>query len=599
MKLFSSKLRKYGIFTKINITIILLMTCMTLLLIFLLNHFLLKPSLEKDKLLSEESALSLYETVLSKYNTVYNQRNLITSTSHIAGTLAATALHPDEALEFDSISQISTYLQTLLFSDSDILDAVILSLDTQVVYSRSAKPSRVLSTKFQDYYDMPEISRFLEEDLNICVFPAQLPPYVSSDSKQVITFAAKIYDPFYLPNKQLTGIFLINYPLSVFSDSYQHLGALSDGCVYVLNDAGCIVFSNHQEQIGEHYADIDHHREEITSFSVGISKIRILNSISEDAVMTATLGMVQTMLFVVIPSVLVMVFTILLLNRRYQQRINQLANAMQQIVNSDFHMHLPIQQEDEIGRLSQAFNRMCEKLDTNIRLAYQAELSRKTAELNVLQAQINPHFLFNTIESIRMRAAEDGNPDIAEMLLQLGQLFHWMIQMNQRIVYLEDEIDYNEAYLRLQKLRYNDQFDCVINIPSEALYLGVPKFTIQPIIGNAIRHGFRERIGSGLISITAQISDQSLYLRVSDNSCGIEQERLNQLQQHISGQNINPHFGIGLQNIHARIQMLFGKHYGVHVESQIGVGTTVTITLPAMPKKDMDNSISIEQEIPL
>ena len=137
MKKRFERFAQYGIFTKINLTIVGLLAVMTILLVLLLNRFLLLPSLEKDKLLNEESAHSLYDVVLSKYNTIYNQTNLITSTSHVAGTLASAAVYPEKALQFDTISQINNYLQTLLYSDSDILDTLVLAVETETVYTLS------------------------------------------------------------------------------------------------------------------------------------------------------------------------------------------------------------------------------------------------------------------------------------------------------------------------------------------------------------------------------------------------------------------------------------------------------------------------------
>ena len=115
---------------------------------------------------------------------------------------------------------------------------------------------------------------------------------------------------------------------------------------------------------------------------------------------------------------------------------------------------IPIYHNDELGKLAAQFNEMCEKLDLQIKMHYKAEVGRRTAELNALQAQINPHFLYNTIESIRMCSVENQDFVVSEMLIQLGRLFHWMIQLDKQIVYVEDEIEYNESYLSLQSLRY-------------------------------------------------------------------------------------------------------------------------------------------------
>ena len=187
-----------------------------------------------------------------------------------------------------------------------------------------------------------------------------------------------------------------------------------------------------------------------------------------------------------------------------------------------------------------------------------------------------------------MRAVEEGNLDVSEMLMQLGQMFHWMIQLDKRIVYLEDELDYNEAYLDLQKLRYENSFDSEFQIPDDTLYLGVPKFSLQPIIENALLHGLKENGLQGTITLTASVHQQTLTLQVADNGSGMDADTLSRLQQHIAGTREYPDFGIGIRNVHARIRMLFGDGYGVAVQSRLHAGTVVTVTLPACEKKVME-----------
>ena len=155
---------------------------------------------------------------------------------------------------------------------------------------------------------------------------------------------------------------------------------------------------------------------------------------------------------------------------------------MQEIKDGDISVRLPVESSDEIGMLSSSFNDMCERLDDYIKRNYDAEIRRRTAELNALQAQINPHFLFNTIESIRMKAVEEGNMEIAQMLSLLGNMFRWSMRFDEKIVYIEDEVDYISSYLQLQRFRFSDKIDIDISVPDSLLDYGIPKLVLQPCL---------------------------------------------------------------------------------------------------------------------
>lgn len=588
-----------GIFAKINLSIISLLGLTMVLLIVLLNRFTLIPSLEKDKLLNKEATLNLHEIMLNKYNIVYNQYTLLLNTREVSTVLASAALYPEKGVDYEGVSRISSYLQTLLYSDSDILDTVLLSESSETILSRTAQSTRRLSVRYEDFAQLPEVTHLLNSERNICVSYGCTEGYVHSEDIPVVTFAVKLYNPLLLPTRQVIGVLLINYPVAVFNDAYQQLGALSDGQVYVLSDTDEIIYANDERLYGTHYEPDNTAELTVTAYAVGVSGVRVLNCVSDRALRKATAEMVRTLLCIVVPAMFVMLCVVVLLNRRYQQKLSKLASAMQEIANGGLSVRLPIEQEDEIGRLSGEFNRMCERLEVNIHMNYQAEVARRTAELNALQAQINPHFLFNTIEGIRMRALESGAPDVAEMLMKFGNLFHWMISMDQRIVYLEDELDYNESYLSLQKMRYEDSFDSTFDVPDELLYMGIPKFTLQPIVENALLHGLKENGLRGRIRVTVREENGILVLRVCNNGAQMPPEQLERLQAHIEGRVRDPQFGIGMRNVHSRIQLMFGADYGVRIRNTTAGETEVTVTFPAASKRDMERrtqQIQIQQE---
>lgn len=581
---------RLGLFARINLSIVVLVIVVLLVVCILLTNSLVYPGLQKDQLLNAEAMEQLLNLTAQKYSSIFSQSKLLHSSQHVAERIAQLGRGDDLFFSYEDTRFLSDYLVALRYADDDILDAIIIPLNGGNRFSTSSDSARRISLSY-DYPSLPEIETLLASDKNISITYSAEQPYVSSSNEQLITFAVKIFDPMRFAQMEPVGVMLINYPLSVFADAYQSLGALSGGSVYVVNRQMDIIFSTNEALLGQPYDGALEENAVVSRHLISTSGMQGINVMPQDYLRSATNGMVRSLLWILVPAMLLMTVFIYLCNRQYQKRIDDLATTMQNFRPDGSSLPLPVYRNDELGKLAIQFNEMCQRLNTQIDMHYKAEVGRKTAELNALQAQINPHFLFNTIEGIRMRAANNDDPDVAEMLMQLGRLFHWMIQLDKRIVYLEDEVEYNESYLNLQKLRYEDNFESQIDVQDEALYLGIPKFTLQPIIENALHHGLQENGLTGKIHVRVCVRGPDLVVQVSDNGSGMTPDTLLRLQRHITGQQEDNQFGIGMRNVHSRIQMLFGAAYGVSVCSEPDRGTVVTITLPAIAKKEMEQLI--------
>ncbi len=222
-----------------------------------------------------------------------------------------------------------------------------------------------------------------------------------------------------------------------------------------------------------------------------------------------------------------------------------------------------------------------------------AEILDKQTELTALQSQINPHFLYNTLDSIRGQALMDDNYEIARMVEALGAFFRYSISRTGSLVPLRDELANINNYMLIQGYRFNNRFslEIIIDEEDEAAYdFPIPKLIIQPVVENAIFHGLEERLQGGKVSIEVIVTDKNLIIIISDNGKGIESGRLRELNERIqsacvqsddNGMREHRNTGIALPNIHKRIQLLFGEEYGVNIYSTIGQGTSVEITIPA------------------
>lgn len=227
-----------------------------------------------------------------------------------------------------------------------------------------------------------------------------------------------------------------------------------------------------------------------------------------------------------------------------------------------------------------------------------AQIFDKQTELTALQSQINPHFLYNTLECIRGQALLDDNIEIAKMVEALSSFFRYSISKKGNLVTLRDELANIENYMLIQRYRFNNRFsmEIIIDEEDEAAYdFLVPRLIIQPVIENAIFHGLEEWMEDGIVSIEVIVTDLDMIITISDNGKGIDCEELEELNNRINANDMELddknksnqiNTGIALPNINRRIRLLFGKEYGVNVYSTLGKGTDVEIIIPANYKRE-------------
>lgn len=215
-------------------------------------------------------------------------------------------------------------------------------------------------------------------------------------------------------------------------------------------------------------------------------------------------------------------------------------------------------------------------------------LMKKQAELDALQSQINPHFLYNTLDVIRGQASEHHIKEIELMALSLSKLFRYSISDHDAFVTLDEELENIDCYMTIQNVRFNNRLACHKVIDADTLKCKIPKLLIQPIVENAIYHGLEKKMGAGKLTINSYRTGSRLMISIQDDGLGISPERLAEINNALSNQNagsrlINKnkkHFSIGLSNVNSRIKLLFGNEFGLFIYSTEGFGTTVQMILP-------------------
>lgn len=295
-------------------------------------------------------------------------------------------------------------------------------------------------------------------------------------------------------------------------------------------------------------------------------------------------------LFLVVAFTCILIFLVLayVMTKNMIRPLEELSTTMSR-QGKDLSFYSPyMNRTDEIGTLYNEYSNMLEELNASIKRDYQDKLNILDAQMKSLEARINSHFLFNTLESINSMAEIDENEDIATMSLALGNMFRYAIKTPSEIVTLQDEINHVKDYVSIQAIRFSNKFTLTLDIPDELYQQKVLKLILQPLVENSFYHGLNYCTAGDNITIQAKRDSTILYITVSDNGQGMTQEVLDELRAKLSEEASFTELGhrnkqgIGLKNIHSRIELYYGRGYGLSITSTPGEGTSITIKIPVL-----------------
>ncbi|WP_284645638.1 cache domain-containing sensor histidine kinase [Paenibacillus silviterrae] len=265
--------------------------------------------------------------------------------------------------------------------------------------------------------------------------------------------------------------------------------------------------------------------------------------------------------------------------------LRNMMRKMSSVELGNFNQRMEYTGRNEIGKLSRMYNHMLDSISRLIHEVYESKLAEKNAQLAALHAQINPHFLFNTLNIMKSISRLRGIEEVAEICVSLAGLFQYSMKQLDRPVMLLEELAHLQHYFKIQQHRFGDRLELEYRIPDSLLKARLLKLTLQPLVENAVNHGLKRRKSGGRVHIQAEVREGMLLLTVSDNGDGVEPERLTVLQRSLGTTHAlqgleRESSGVGLLNIHQRIQLFYGREYGACIESNPGSGTTVTLRMP-------------------
>jgi sensor histidine kinase YesM len=259
---------------------------------------------------------------------------------------------------------------------------------------------------------------------------------------------------------------------------------------------------------------------------------------------------------------------------------------MKKLEEGDFGMYIPHQaRKDEIGWLFRGFGSIVRKIEDLIAQSTRAERSKKELEFQVLSHQINPHFLYNTLESIRWKAENHGRNDIGEMVSALGNLLRLSLNQGKDITTVGREIEQVKAYVQIEQARIGMPLRVVYFFDEDMLNITFMRLLLQPLVENAIQHSIRGNFEHGKVILSGRIEDQDLVIDITDNGKGIPDSVIQALEEESEDQKMSGRSGVGLRNVNERLKIYFGIEYKLQIESKEGLGTRITIRHPILKEK--------------
>ena len=289
------------------------------------------------------------------------------------------------------------------------------------------------------------------------------------------------------------------------------------------------------------------------------------------------------LVFVLVLVLFVVLF--IFISRGLTRPLDQMADTMNRIRQGETQLRLPEMRQDELNKLGNTFNSMLDRIEELIAREYQTAIQLNDTKYKALQTQVNPHFLYNTLDTMSAIAMLHDCQIVSTLCHALSDLFRYSLRMDEPLASISDELKHLKNYMFVMNVRMNDSIHLTIDIPADVLKMRVPRLSLQPLVENAISHGLRNKRGEKNIGIRAHKTDTEILLIIEDNGVGMSEEMLERVRTMDSEQALSTGTSIGLINIAARLKLLFGREYGLEVESGEQEGTTVTLHIPLIQEE--------------
>lgn len=378
-----------------------------------------------------------------------------------------------------------------------------------------------------------------------------------------------------------SGQYQIFVYMEITEDYLNQMLGLGDEeiTMVLLNDAGEIQASNHPELIGKNMASINLEKQIFMKNNTAYCGQLQMFTDSRRYDKEAGLAASRNFLVFFVSAVLALV-AIYLYSRSFRNKVDKVRQGARSIGEGKLDYRIFLSENgrgrDELDEIADSVNQMGEQIHTLIEESYKKELDRKISELNLLQEQINPHFLYNALSSISVLAMGNGDKAASRAILYLSDFYRITLSKGKQDITIREELNLLESYLKIQRMRFDDSIEVEYELDESLLDVHVVKLTLQPIVENAIHHGRDDDSEVFHILIRLFEEQEKTVFEVIDDGCGMDPEKLMDLQNSMN----HSEGGYGLRNVNIRIKLQYGPQYGVYIESERGFGTKIRIEFP-------------------
>lgn len=541
---------------------------------------------ENSSLYTQTIIQQMNQNIDSYIDYMENTSYLVSSNEDVQKYLFGDTADPEAR------DRILSQFETILDSRSDILNLGIIAENGRMLINNGQR----LTNQDLDIHSQEWYSNALEGRESVYLTSSHVQHIISGERPWVITLSRGIRNKEMGTGQEKEGVFFIDLNYNAISELCDQSMVGNQGYAFIVDADGNIVYHPQQQQLynelqTENIDLVMNAESDIVTWGDGINKKMYSISRSEKTGWTVVdCVRVEELLrrsneaqsiyvLVAIGLMAVALFFSRFVAKSITLPIQRLCDSMERVQEGDFSVSdIVVDSENEIGSLTKSFNVMTQRIHELMAQNIREQEAKRKSELKALQSQINPHFLYNTLDSIIWMAEGKKNEEVVLMTASLARLLRQSISNEDELVSIGQEIEYARGYLTIQKMRYKDKLEFWIEVEPSILNIRLIKLVLQPVIENAIYHGLKYKESRGLLLVKGFMKNGNAVLQVIDDGVGMDQETLDHIyERHKVDYHSN---GVGIYNVQKRLQLYYGNEYGIVYESKPGEGTTATITIP-------------------
>jgi two-component system sensor histidine kinase YesM len=484
---------------------------------------------------------------------------------------------------------VDDFLKTVLYSNPGIRSTYFSrTVDNKLYYQ-----TRVGTAFFPEKLPIEKwVAPLKEMPRQLVIYPTHEEDYYFNSPKNVITIGRNLIDISGPPtlDPKVVGTLFFDVDVQIFEELFSELTLGANDELYVLDGNDIVYFSNVPDVMGSQKTISEQTDENRLVLSEELDYLdgRVVLRISKKDLFAQLSSTNSAVYLAIAICAIILILMGAWFSRRLATPIRGVIKQMSRVESGDLDAQIEVRGQDEISRLAYGFNRMVDRLKAFIDGAYIAEIKRKQTELNALKSQLRPHYLYNTLEVIRMNAVFKDDSEVADMILSLSNQLKYVIDYGEEWVSIRRELQHLKDYFYIISVRYENQIELRCEV-AEAVDLDgyILKLSLQPIVENAIQHGLRPKGGKGTVMVTIEMDNELLAVTIYDDGVGMDEDTLVKLNEHLhhEGPAVK---GIGMKNVHEQIVTLCGEGYGLTISSRKHIGTSVTMRLPI--RKEMSGN---------